>query len=452
MSEKFQTKSGKMSRRDLLKAMSMSAAGLALSACTTPAQPTKAGPAATAAPAGPVEIIFHGRTGSQGDFWLAYAEKFTKEINPKITLKVELTPFADYDTKLNTLVAGGQLGDAYHTYPFGIMYNFAAKGAAMALDSLLAADPAWDPKQFFDSANELIKWNGKAYAVPIGIHAGWSSMPINLDLWEKAGAPLPKWEWSYEKEWIEAVTKVQNYLNTLTDKKRFAYRFDYNAQNSLLFIMSFGGDWIEPKERKKATVDTEPSMKGLQFMRDLVNKYKVSPKKAELVDNDYVNQLVASWSVNAAAFGNIKNTVKDFKWQAFPAPSGPNGTRGTFVGIDFFCINAKSQKAQACMEWFKYIVLNPDTAKALLGAGFSPSPIKANWEKEPLSTDPSYQQVKQWLTVAKGWTLPHNARVSEFNQAFASGVEGIMNEANDFKTEIANLQKKVQAVLDMPPA
>jgi hypothetical protein len=31
-------------------------------------------------------------------------------------------------------------------------------------------------------------------------------------------------------------------------------------------------------------------------------------------------------------------------------------------------------------------------------------------------------------------------------------LEAIINEANDFKTEIGNLQKKVQAVLDLPPA
>lgn len=443
----------KVSRRDMLKGIGAGAAGLLLTACGgTPAATKAPDVKGTPPPPEKVEITFHGRSGSQGDFFTAQAEKFTKTVNPNITIKVELTPSADYDTKLTTLVAGGQLGDAYHSYPFGIMYAFAAKGAAMALDNLLAADPAWDPKQFFDSANELIKWNGKSYAVPIGVHAGWSSWPINLDLWNKAGAALPKWEWTYENEFLENVSKVQAYLNTLTDKKRFAYQFDYNAQNTLLYLMSFGGDWIDPKERKTATVNTEASMKGLQLMRDLVNKYKVSPKKTEIVDNAFVNQLIASNNVNAASFGTLRSTVKDFKWQAFPMPSGPNGTRGSFIGIDFFCINQKSTKTKACMEWFKFFVLNPETAKALLEAGFSPSAVKANWEKEPLSTDPSYQQVKQWLTVAKGWTLPHNARVPEFNQAFASGLEAVINEANDFKTEVANLQKKVQAVLDMPPA
>jgi multiple sugar transport system substrate-binding protein len=452
MSELRQSKSGKMSRRELLKAMSMGAAGLALSACTTPAQPTKAGPAATAVPAGPVELIFHGRTGTQGDFFTKMAEAFGASTGGKITVKPELTPGADYDTKLATLVAGGQLGDAYHTFPFGSMYPFASKGVAMALDSMIAADKAWDPNNFFPVAVELTKWNGKTFAVPIGIHAGWSGWMINLDMWSKAGCATPKWEWEYEKDWITNVVKMQEYLNKQTDKKRYAYRFEYNAQNALLFLMSFGGNWIEPVERKKAMVDNENSVKGLQFMRDLVTKHKTTPARKDIVGNDIENQLVASITNGIFSIGTYKNTAKDFKWQFYPAPSGPNGGRGTFVGIDYFCMNAKTKNAQAVMDWFKFFILNKDNAKAMLGAGFSPSAVKENWNTSPLSDDPNYTQAKQWLDIAKGWALPHNARVSEFNQAFASGLEGLMNEANDFKTEIANLQKKVQAVLDQPPS
>jgi multiple sugar transport system substrate-binding protein len=442
--------SHKVSRRAMLKNMGAGAAGLMLAAC---GQATEVAPQQQQQPAmeDPVELVFHGRTGAQGDFFTAQAELFKEAMEGKITVKVELTPPADYDTKLATLVAGGQLGDGYHTFPFGSMYPFAAKGVAKALDNYISADAAWDPGKFFPVAVELTKWNGKTYAVPIGLHSGWSAWTINLDMWQQAGCELPKWEWSYQNEWVTNVRKMQDFLDKQPEPKRFAYQFDYNGQNTLLFILSFGGNWIEPVDRKVAMINDEKTKEALAYMRELVNTEKFTPRKSELVENAFPSQLIASYTTGIYAYGTVKNTVKDFQWQMFPAPSGPNGGRGTFVGVDYFCMNNKTENSAQVMEWFKWFVLNKDTSKAMLEAGFSPSAVVDNWNNPPLSDNPSYQQAKQWLSVADAWPMPANARVAEFNQAFNSGFEAVINGENDFNTEIENLQKKVQAVLDQPP-
>src|SRR5204863_1722945 len=82
-----------------------------------------AAPAATTAPAAakpatggaaPTPLKLHVRLGSEEDLWTAYLPKWEQENNAKVELIQ--SPGGEHVQKMQTLIAGGQLGDVVHNF------------------------------------------------------------------------------------------------------------------------------------------------------------------------------------------------------------------------------------------------------------------------------------------------------------------------------------------------
>ncbi len=450
----------RVSRRTFL-GLSLGAAAGVVAACTpTQAPPTTSGqPAATAAePAAPtaapvtqpVEIIYHADGGDDSYYGLC-AALFNKR-QDKIHVKLESTPGSDYLSKLLTLAAGGTLGDTYYTPIFGVVFPFAAAGLQLALNDLISRDGI-DMAQFFQGPIQVLTWDGQIQALPWDAHCGFTTLYVNTDEFEKAGADLPAWEWTYDRQFLDAIIRVHESMNKDASQKRFGFEFPYMAQAALTFIRSWGGDWIDPETRTQSMINSEKTVAALSFMRDLVLKDKVAPKREEVVDNMFDNALVGSFMQGNWLIGTYATTVADkFKWQALAMPAGPEGGRGTFIGADCNPINKNSKNVDATWEFIKFGIFDDEAVALLIPNGMSPSARKKYYSEPPVSTDPNWEATRKWMEVATGWTVPKNARVAEFKRIFESGMYAMLEEGTDFATEISNLHTALQNLLNMPPA
>ena len=252
-----------LTRRQLLKTMGVAGAGLVLAACTPGAAPSGDGGGGASGEA--VEIIYHTRTGVQEEFSNAELEFFHAD-NEGVTVKVEATPNAEYQQKLATLAAAQELGDCYWANVFGQLYPFASAGIALDVTPLLDASGV-SPDDFFDVGIQQITWEDKLLGLPMGGHPGWTTMYTNITAYEAAGAALPEWEWTYENEFLEAVTGT---TGDTENGGHFGFQFDYAAQNAYTFIRSWGSDWVDG-EKKNSNLLSEEALAAMQFMRDLVN-------------------------------------------------------------------------------------------------------------------------------------------------------------------------------------
>jgi ABC-type glycerol-3-phosphate transport system substrate-binding protein len=399
------------------------------------------------------EIIFHVAAETKVLFD-GEIEAFQKA-QDKIKVKAEYTPNAEFDQKLTTLAAGGQLGDCYYNLIFGTLYPFASAGIHLDLTQLMAGEKDIKITDFFDVCPKLASWEGKLVALPISSHPGFTSQWCNITEFEKAKVALPKWEWTYEKEWVEAMKAVTQIDAGAEKPKRFGVTLDFQAQQALTFIRSWGGDWIDPQTRKKAQFNTEKTTAALLFMRDCIAKHKISPRQEDLVGGAttgqqmFINGLTASYTLGIWEEGTLKKTIADkFKFAGYGMPAGPGG-RGSFVGMDSFSINSKSKKSDAAFSFGKSMLTKESTIRQVAN-GKQPSAIKKYWGETPFSDNPNLEHVKKWMEVAVPWTIPANARVSEFRNAVAQGLQGLLNPKNDFKTELDRLQVAAQAVLDKP--
>jgi len=445
------------SRRMMLKGFAITAAGVTLAACT-PKEPEPAPAEATAAPEKEeeptpapkekVQITYHTRTGRDGDFYLAEYELFNAEYED-IEVILNQTPNAEYQSKIATLAAGGELGDAYWGNVFGQLYPFASAGIAMDVAPMFDADPDISTDEFFDVAIDQTRWNGMIIGLSMGIHPGWTTMYTNLTAWEEAGAPLPEWEWTYQNEWLDAIQMPVLDKDGDGSTDQFGYLFDYNAQNTYTFIRCWGSDWVDPNDRKTSMVLAEKTVEAIAFMRDLVHKYKCSPRSDELLDAMFVNGYTASWSTGNWVNGQFYTTIGDkFKWQGFPMPSGPGG-RGSFLGCNTYCINNATEYPDQTWEAGKWLMSYDSSIRAVKSGMTTPSLIKA-WEDPALRDDPSLQASKMWLDIATPWTVPGNARALEFRNTFNQGITAVLDGQNDMMEELKNLDAAIQTVLDKP--
>ena len=409
-------------------------------ATTAPA----ASPASTGS--GPTTIIFHARAGLEGEFYARQAEAFHKAQN-KVRVKLELTPNQEYDQKLTTLLAGGQLGDVLWSGIFFVFYPFSARGALMDLRPLAEASKI-DMSAFFPAVVEQLTWEGKLTGWPHATHPGWTSMFVNQDAWKAASAPEPQWEWTYEKEWLSA---LQTVAQSSGAQGKYAFLFDYNPQAAYTFIRSWGGDWIDPNDRTKSLVNTPQTKAALMFMRDLVYQHKVSPPPKAVVEQMFANNLAASWAHGLWANGTLESTIKDtFKWQAFPMPAGPSG-RGSFLGADSLCINSESKNPEASFEWVKW--LTSKEAQLVQVAEGLPAPTRLDaWDDPTYKDDPNMQPARQWMSTANPWTTPANARAVEFRNTFNQNLQALFLEESDPEAVIEQIHTAVQGVLDKPVA
>ena len=74
-------------------------------------------------------------------------------------------PGPEYATKINTLIAGGTLGDAFWTASIEGFNSYAASGVYEPLEELVAEE-GFDLAAYFSSTVEALTFDGKLYGLP----------------------------------------------------------------------------------------------------------------------------------------------------------------------------------------------------------------------------------------------------------------------------------------------
>jgi len=193
------TASRGLSRRELLKWIGVSAAGLTVAACA-PVAPQAGQTGNQAAPASaPQELKVLVCCYAPPD--LEVRNKVNSDFataNPKVKLSQELLPAGqNYFEKLQTLIAADTPPDVFDMWE-GYVQPYAANGAILNLDPFLENDPKLKKDSLLPAALEGATWQNHLYALLIGFIPGPVSLYYNADHFDKAGlkAPTSDWTWN----------------------------------------------------------------------------------------------------------------------------------------------------------------------------------------------------------------------------------------------------------------
>ena len=223
---------------------------------------------------GPVTLTlaFEG-TASRRDLLMTVLERFYQD-HPNIRVEdvwIQMDGWADYFTKIQTMIVGGNAPDVVRVAIEGIQMM-------VELDLALPLNPYFDQyPALWEDYQDLHPNLQSAFEIDGNIYGAtwdWNNVVthFNLDMLEEVGLELPPEDWGRDDflEYASALTRQRNgqrvFGVAIPD-----YYFAVNA-----FLYNFGASFLTDDQRRSA-LDTPEALETFQFLYDLVHTYQVAP-------------------------------------------------------------------------------------------------------------------------------------------------------------------------------
>lgn len=288
------------------------APALALTACAG-----DDGPAATD---GPVTLTYGIWDKNQEPAMRQIADAFS-ETHPDVTIEIELTPFADYWTKLRTAVSGGTGPDVFWMNGPNIQ-AYASNGA---LEPLADLDTSGYPQGLVD----LYTVDGTVYGAPkdfdtIGV---W----YNKDLFDAAGVEYPADDWTWD-DYVEAAERL-----TDPDQGVWGSAAALNDQQNYYNTIAQAGAEVISPDGTTTGYGTPEALTGLEFWTDQIAA-GLSPTQEQMTDTSpetlFTSGKVAMyWSGSWSAVAYDSNEAVAESVDVAPLPAGPEGNQSVIHGV-----------------------------------------------------------------------------------------------------------------------
>jgi len=255
------------------------------------------------------------------DLYKSLLEKFY-QTHPNIRVSIDSVPYPDYQQKVSVLAAGRELPDIAWAAE-RMVPQFMANGILMDISDV-ANDAAFQMDDFIPSTLDLFRKDGKLYGLPFSTPP--SVMFYNQDLFEKAGLKSPnelakegKWTWEEFEKAAKAISggsganRVYG-ANFFRDWKTWIQLASYSWSN---------GSGPFDKEMTKFTWNDEHGIATLQMLHRMMFVDQSHPKAGEQVsfESGKIGMFFDVYSYVSKA-----RTIKDFKWNIAPLPSGQHGS------------------------------------------------------------------------------------------------------------------------------
>ena len=396
-----------------------------------------------------VVVRFHGRVGSQGDHFDRMRDIFNDTYGPEVTVKTEHFPGPEYATKINTLIAGGTLGDAFWTASIEGFNSYAASGVYEPLEELVAAE-GFDLAAYIPSTVAALTFEGKLYGLPWGVHPGWYGLYYNKAMFDQAGVSYPTEDWTYD-DLLEASKQLAR-----PDEGIYGYATPLNYWGFEAAIRAFGGDPIS-EDGTTVMLDEPEARSALAFLEDAIFRYQIHPSPEDIVSG--INPMIAADQLAMTTGGfwvgsNLTNLMGSRDaWGVVPHPYGlgPNPARGQQIHVDVLGINSASEHKNAA---FRYIALACSEAGSFdlwQNTGF-PSARRDVIRRDEVRDDVHFQVFAKGLGESWAAHQPANHRTQEFMRTIASGLQGVWVGETPLDEALPEVVQKAQEVVDRPPA
>ena len=216
-----------------------------------------------------------------------------------------------------------------------------------------------------------------------GLRAGcmfdgvWYTMPFNKsvyvlvynkDAFDEAGIANPPATW---QELLEAAERL-----TIRDGDkivRYGIGLRPNVDIFACFFFNSGGEWLDAAG--KVNVNGPAGIRALQFMTDLLHKYKVAYYVPGYLDADFGAEKVAMYLTTSPGLSYTEESVAGkFNWTAAPLPYADPAFKSTPVaGTDLAIFARASQEEQeAAWKFIKWLIEPRQTAKWAIGTSYIP--------------------------------------------------------------------------------
>ncbi len=276
-----------------------------------------------------------------------------KEENPDVEFNIIEVPYNDLNTKIKTMIAGGNPPDLARVTNPG---EFSS--ALLDLNPILGEDYI---NNFVDSSHPYVMVDGKMLAVPIDVTA--NGLIYNKDYFEAAGIEVPDSEedlddlWTWE-EWADALEKVVENSNA-----RYGLAFDYTPHRWSTLLYQAGGSFFS-EDWSEVAVNSSEGERAVDFFVELHDR-QIIPDSIWL-GGENPNTLFRSgltamhWAGNWM-LTNYRDNLENFDWGVAYMPKGK--IRSSVLGGKFVAGFNESENKEAAADFIKYFSSKEVNAK-----------------------------------------------------------------------------------------
>ncbi|MEN0023094.1 MAG: sugar ABC transporter substrate-binding protein [Microbacterium sp.] len=294
-----------------------------------------------------------GGESSGGDVTLSYAiwdenqkpamEEIAaafEEENPNVSIDIQVTPYKEYFTKLQTAATGGSAADVF--WMNGPNFQlYASNGQLAPLD-----DAGVDAADYPEGLIDLYTFDGTLYGAPKDFDT--VALWYNKALFDAAGVAYPAAGWTWDDFTAAAAA--------LTDPATGQYGVaasQYGQENYYNSIAQAGGEVISADGTESGYGSPE-ALEGIELWTDLIEAGS-SPTAQQMTDTNpedlFLSGKVAmfqngSWA--AIAYG--ENADISDQVDVAPLPEGPTGNQSVIHGVGNVA-NAKSPHLAEAKEF-----------------------------------------------------------------------------------------------------
>jgi multiple sugar transport system substrate-binding protein len=324
-------------------------------------------------------------TGIRADTVKRWTVEFPK-LNPNVkeveiwTAPAEGTTAGAYNIKVQTAIAGGQGPDVMmEVWPIDPPSILVHLDPYLKQKKFNKADYWWS-KYYQETAD------GRIFSLPMGAYVG--GMVANVDLFERAGVPLPQKEWTFN-DLREIAKKLK--VGKAWGVERQTGAWDQGWTNR---FASEGAEWYDRTTLKTGFATGKDGGKPQEMFEDwwgLVWRDRVAPNPEE------VNQVRTDAGITAGPLfatgliglsglpfyqaGILRDAVQGrFRWRALWPPKSPySGRRGYHLETNCVTVNKTSKDNDLAVE-LAYYYLSDDMSQ-FLASNLPVMPPARKWHR-----------------------------------------------------------------------
>lgn len=269
--------------------------------------------------------------------------------NPDIKIEIEVTPWKEYWTNLETSAIGGSAPDVFWMNgPHATEY--ARGGMMLNLDDYIGNSETVAKEDFPSSLIDLYTIDGGWYGMPKGFDTG--AIWYNKTLFDAAGIEYPSDDWTWEEFWDTAVA--------LTDAENGIYGTAVQLDEQAGWYNTIGmfGGWVISDDKKESGFADENTIAGIQCWVDMIEA-GISPTYAQLSDTSS-NTLFESGKIamqfgasyNLAEYSTIEGFCDEIDVVSLPSVNGTNSCVIHGLGQAIF---SQTEHAEEAWRWVEYL-------------------------------------------------------------------------------------------------
>ena len=351
--------------------------------------------------------------------------------NPDI--KVTLNQVPEYDTALQTSLAGGVPPDVFYVDSFKLP-DLVAANALMPI-----GDQLDNPDDFYPNLRQAFTLDGTFWCPPKDFST--LALEYNKDMFDAAGLDYPTVDWTWDD--------LRSAAEQLTDADNGVYGMVLSPDLArwIAFLYQAGGT-VTNEDFTAMTLDTPEAQEAMDFYLNLVaDGYAAQPSD---LDSGWAGEAFGKGKAAMAMEGNwivsyLKDQFPDVNWDVTQLPAGPGG-EATMSFTVCYGVPAAAKNPEASIRLVNWLT-GPEGMAQWSGLGLA-MPTRASLRDGWLEQYPELQPFLDGADYARPWQFRPGFQAvmdtlnSGMQQAFAGSYlpEQVLSEAQEVGNQVLSGQ------------